>query len=83
MLMIFVLCIVLVDTGEAQAINSGVLSIRVAAVQMASVDGDIEGNLAHAKTLIEQAAAQGAQIILLPEFMPPRLQLNRGHVGQR
>jgi N-carbamoylputrescine amidase len=48
-----------------------VATIRVAGVQMASVDGDIEGNLARAEVLVEQAAADGAQIVLLPEFMPP------------
>lgn len=70
MLMIFLLCIVTFDFIEAGDANSEAVNIRVAAVQMASIDGDIEGNLAHAETLVEQAAAAGAQIILLPEFMP-------------
>ncbi len=78
MLMVLLLCIAVVDSGQAQETNAGVLSVRVAAVQMASVDGDIEGNLAHAEILVEQAAAQGAQIILLPEFMPPGYSLTAG-----
>lgn len=78
MLMVALLCIAVVDSGEAQETSSDMLSVRVAAVQMASLDGDIEGNFAHATILVEQAAAQGAQIILLPEFMPPGYSLTTG-----
>lgn len=60
------LCIGKAAAAEAQA----AAVIRVAGVQMASVDGDIAGNLERAEPFIEQAAADGAQIILLPEFMP-------------
>ncbi len=42
----------------------------VAAVQMESVDGDIRGNLARAEPFVAQAKAAGAELILLPEFMP-------------
>lgn len=45
-------------------------TIRVAAVQLASENGRILDNLAHATTLIEQASKEGAQLVLLPEFMP-------------
>jgi len=41
--------------------------VRVAATQMAC-DWDIEGNLARAVSLVERAAAEGAQIILLQEL---------------
>ena len=41
--------------------------VSVAAVQMAC-DWDIEGNVARAERLVRQAAARGAQIILLPEL---------------
>jgi N-carbamoylputrescine amidase len=44
--------------------------IRVAAVQMGSQEGAIESNLKHATALVDQAARAGAQLILLPEFMP-------------
>ena len=41
--------------------------VSVAAVQMAC-DWDVEGNVARAERLVRQAAARGAQIILLPEL---------------
>src|SRR5436853_3959368 len=41
--------------------------VSVAAVQMAC-DWDIEGNVARAERLVREAAARGAQIILLPEL---------------
>lgn len=44
--------------------------LRVAAVQMESKNGLIEANLEHAAGFIEQAAEKGAELILLPEFMP-------------
>jgi len=43
-------------------------TIRIAAVQMQSCLGDIRANLNHATLPIEQAAAQGAQLIALPEL---------------
>ncbi|MGQ9757520.1 MAG: carbon-nitrogen hydrolase family protein [Actinomycetota bacterium] len=45
-------------------------TLRVGAVQMESVDGDIEGNLQRATRLLEEAAERGAQLVVLPEFMP-------------
>jgi N-carbamoylputrescine amidase len=44
--------------------------IRVAAVQMVSENGRVSNNLSHATPLIEQAKQEGAQLVLLPEFMP-------------
>jgi len=44
--------------------------VKVAAVQIESKNGLVEANLEHAKPLIEQAAKGGAQLVLLPEFMP-------------
>jgi predicted amidohydrolase len=45
-------------------------SLRIAVVQMRSLDHDIDGNLRQATTYAEEAAARGAQFILYPEFMP-------------
>lgn len=45
-------------------------TVRVAAVQMASENGCIAANLAHATPFVEQASKEGAQLVLLPEFMP-------------
>ncbi|MDI6830046.1 MAG: carbon-nitrogen hydrolase family protein [Actinomycetota bacterium] len=50
--------------------DRGKRSLTVAAVQMASRNGDIAGNLARATPLVETAAARGASLVLLPEFMP-------------
>lgn len=41
--------------------------VHVAAIQM-SCDWDTDGNIARAEQLVRQAAARGAQIILLPEL---------------
>lgn len=41
--------------------------VRVAAVQLAASQ-DVDGNLASCLRLIDEAAAQGAQLIVLPEF---------------
>ena len=45
-------------------------TLRVGAVQMRSENGDIAGNLSRALQLLEEAARQGAQLVLLPEFLP-------------
>jgi len=47
----------------------GVRSLRIAVIQMKSLDHDIDGNLRQATTYADDAAARGAQFILFPEFM--------------
>ncbi|MBN1657246.1 MAG: carbon-nitrogen hydrolase family protein [Anaerolineae bacterium] len=42
--------------------------LRVAAVQMDAPVGQVEANLARAEVLVERAAAQGAQLVVLPEL---------------
>jgi N-carbamoylputrescine amidase len=44
--------------------------LRVAAVQMESKNGRIGENLAHALPFVVEAAQRGAELIVLPEFMP-------------
>jgi N-carbamoylputrescine amidase len=44
--------------------------LLVAAVQMESLNSDIEANLEHATHFVEEAAGRGAELIVLPEFMP-------------
>jgi N-carbamoylputrescine amidase len=57
--------------------NSGV-TIRLAAVQARSPAGQIEANLNHAEGLIEQAAGQGATVVVLPELFSCGYVPNRG-----
>jgi N-carbamoylputrescine amidase len=44
-------------------------TLRIAVVQMQSVDHDIDANLKRATAFAEQAVAQGAQFVLFPEMM--------------
>ncbi len=43
------------------------MSIRVAAVQTCPVEGDVDATLERADRLIDEAAAAGAQLVVLPE----------------
>jgi len=45
-------------------------SLTVGAIQVESRNRDIEGNLARALPLVEEAAGKGATLICLPEFLP-------------
>lgn len=45
-------------------------TLRLAAVQIDCQAGRVQENLGHATTLVEEAARQGAQLVLLPELMP-------------
>jgi N-carbamoylputrescine amidase len=57
---------------NAVSAPSGVSStIRVAAIQTPAAQ-DVAGGLKHATPLVERAAAQGAQLVLLPELMATR-----------
>ncbi len=51
-------------------LNKTTRQVKIAAVQMASQVGQIEANLEHAETWVKKSAAQGAQLVLLPELMP-------------
>jgi N-carbamoylputrescine amidase len=51
-------------------------TLTVATVQLACKLGDRAGNLAKANTFIEQAAQQGAKVVLLPEMVPGGYTLN-------
>ena len=42
--------------------------VRAAAIQMDALVGDVEANLGHAEKLVERAAEQGAQLVVLPEL---------------
>lgn len=44
-------------------------SIRVAALQLESKNGDVEGNLARASVHVAEAARRGAQLVLAPELL--------------
>jgi N-carbamoylputrescine amidase len=48
--------------------TDGSVTIRVAAVQVQSRPGQNEANRHHATPYVEQAAAQGAQLVVLPEL---------------
>src|SRR5215813_8557420 len=54
---------------QVKRMNSSVKILRIAIVQMKSLDHDIEGNLNQATTYADKAAAAGAQFVLFPEFM--------------
>jgi N-carbamoylputrescine amidase len=55
--------------NPGRATKSSATSLRIAVVQMKSLDHDIDGNLRQATTYADKAAAQGAKFVLFPEFM--------------
>lgn len=44
--------------------------LRVAAIQMDCLPGEVEHNLRHAEVMVTTAVEQGAKLVLLPELMP-------------
>ena len=56
--------------GLGRTTKSGARTVRIAVVQMKSLDHDLDGNLRQATTYAEEAAARGAQFVLFPELMP-------------
>src|SRR3974377_954251 len=44
--------------------------LRVGAVQMDCISGEVEINRSHAAELVERAFHKGARLVLLPELMP-------------
>jgi N-carbamoylputrescine amidase len=57
------------DAEPGRTTDSGARPLRIAIVQMKSLDHDIDGNLIQATKYADEAAAQGAQFILFPELM--------------
>jgi N-carbamoylputrescine amidase len=58
------------ESKDERASGEAPRFVRVAVVQMASIDHSIDANLHRATAFAEQAARQGAQFVLFPEFMP-------------
>src|SRR5438046_2842375 len=56
--------------GEKRADPMPVPSFKLAMIQMRVVPGEKTSNLHHASQLVAAAAAQGAQVAVLPEAMP-------------
>lgn len=52
-------------------------TLRIAAVQLAAVVGDVRANLRACEALADQAAASGAEWIVLPEFFPTGMAYDR------
>lgn len=50
--------------------------LRVAAVQMQSANGMVQANLQRASRLVEDAAARGSQLVLVPELLSIGFELN-------
>ena len=50
--------------------KDNVKKLSVAAIQMESKNGLIKPNLDHALPFVDEAAGKGAELIVLPEFMP-------------
>jgi len=65
-LLFIVLGILLIEPGHAQ---EAMTSFKLAVAQMRVVGGALDTNLEHARTLVNEAAGNGAQVVLLPEAM--------------
>ena len=57
------------SSGRGTTTKSGTRTLRIAVVQMKSLDHDIDGNLRQATKYADEAAARGAQFVLFPELM--------------
>ena len=57
------------DSSRDTTTKSSARSLRIAVVQMKSLDHDIDGNLRQGTAYADQAAFQGAQFVLFPELM--------------
>ena len=55
--------------GSLSLLMSIARTLRVAAVQVVSNDGEVEANLARAERYVDEAAARGAKLVLCPEFL--------------
>ena len=60
-----ILCLFIAQTGFAAGAATG--TVRVAAIQCASVMGRTTDNVRNLTNLVRQAAAKGAKIVVLPE----------------
>jgi len=58
------------DPDHGEKTKSGPRPLRIAIVQMQSLNHDIDGNLKKATRFSEQAAAREAKLVLFPELMP-------------
>jgi hypothetical protein len=62
---------------ESSQAETHAKTLRIAIVQMRSLDHNIDGNLTRATQFAEQAQAEGATLVLYPEFMPTGSYLSR------
>jgi N-carbamoylputrescine amidase len=59
---------VLENRRDTKTIKTG--KLRIGVVQLDCQAGQVQENLSHAAGLVERAAQEGAQLVLLPELMP-------------
>jgi hypothetical protein len=57
------------DIDPSRTPKTKARSLRIAIVQMKSLDHDIDGNLRRATSYADQAVAQGVQFVLFPELI--------------
>ncbi len=53
-------------------------TVRIAAVQMQAILGDVEANLAKAEQLAREAFRRGAEWVILPEFFTSGVAFHTG-----